>query len=75
MIQGKTARWDIATRAEAGAYAVRWTTLVCRECRNEYLRYWERHTDDLPDRLVAGVECFHTTEDQWPPDFRRVPAR
>ncbi|MBI4498221.1 MAG: hypothetical protein HY689_10015 [Chloroflexi bacterium] len=70
MIQGKTKQWDILTQPEnGGVYAVRWVTLVCRECRNEYLRYWEG--PGVPQRLVVGPECFHVTEDQWPPDFRR----
>lgn len=75
MINGKTNRWDIPTSATNEVYALRWTTTICRECRSEYLRYWERRNDGSPDGLIVGVECFHLTEDQWPPDFRRRPTR
>lgn len=75
MIQGKTRRWEVPTRETrplAPVYAVKWTTTVCRECRNEYLRYWEG--SGVPERLVTGVECFHLTEDVWPPEFRQGAA-
>ncbi len=76
MIQGMTKQWDIATRETrpmVPRYAVKWATTVCRECRNEFLRYWEG--PGVSDRLVTGVECFHLSEDQWAPDFRKPERR
>ncbi len=76
MIKGKIKQWDVPAAGNAqgdGTYAVRWSTTVCRECRNEYLRYWEGQ--GTPERLVVGRECFHLTDDQWAPDFRRAAVR
>ncbi len=73
MIHGKTRQWDIPTQQDTPAsatYATRWSTQVCRECRNEYIRYWEANS--APERLVVGIECFHLTEDQWAPGVRRA---
>lgn len=72
MIQGRSRTWDVPTGNDdpaGGVHAVRWAVQVCRECRNEYLRYWEGR--GVPERLVVGNECFHLGEDMWAPDFRR----